>query len=188
MTPHSTETPRENSLGDLEVARSSAGILGWAQAVIENWEDSDRVRLREFFDGSSLDFDVERSVRGLRPDADDDSRENCNITTPQATPMSKPSALLFSKELEGRDKAIQRQDEYLAAGKEVIGVCDARQVNKVLDDSWREVVRDRREAARERKAASLHIFEQPDPAASHGVEDGDPGVAPDRGRVGFGCP
>ena len=106
------------------------------------------------------------------PPTADDARygEKDKIKTNEDPPEAKPSALLFEQELKGRERQIQWQESESASGKDVYGIYDAKKLGRALDNDWIEVVRDRREAAREQKAASSHILENQKPAVAHSVE------------------
>ena len=97
-----------------------------------------------------------------------DSEKN-NVKTYKDPPESKPrvspeeaatAVNAYQGELEERSRQLQRQEAGDKLGKKVIGICRAKEVGKVLGDGWTEVVRDRREAERERKVARLHLFER----------------------------
>ena len=72
----------------------------------------------------------------------------------------------YSGELEERAKVIRWQQDVVESGREPIGIHKARDIGRVLDESWTEVKRDRREAEAERRQAELHVFELGKQAAS----------------------
>jgi hypothetical protein len=55
---------------------------------------------------------------------------------------------------------IEQQVANDKAGKKNIGVYEAREINKVLEEQWKEVRNDRRQARREQLQAELHVLQR----------------------------
>ena len=77
-------------------------------------------------------------------------------------PESKPREMSevlkeCQAEIEEREKALRRQLNDGVEGKMSTECFPARAVTKVMQEEWKTVIRDRREAARERRLAELHV-------------------------------
>ena len=150
-----------------EVRNSSAGIHGWSEALIEDWNDfgpdvSGGVAEAEYV--SNL---LTRSGMDLPPATDENRPGEKNMTKKtEVPPKSKPLSA-FSNELEERTKALDRRSEAVRQGKKPIGIYWAKDMKKMLHDGWTEVKRDRREAEAERHRAGLHVFEVGKESAGH---------------------
>ena len=127
------------------IRESSAGVYGWASAVVEEWHDSS-IR------------DLMRSGMGLPPAADDDRHgEQSRIKNNQDPPESKPLLPSTQKGIEDRERWLQHQEREKEAGRKLIGVYDAKDVRSELREQWQTVCRDRKEAAIEKRRAELHV-------------------------------
>lgn len=154
----------EAAIGDKVIKATSAGVFGWSEAKIEQ-----------------LQSDPSGSTVRSPGSADDDRPGEMDITknnkdppevvggrvSPESSPQSKPHASAYAclSEIDERIRQVKQQLANDNMGKKNIGIYKASEIDQELDSQWREVVRDRREGARERKIAGLHVLVKDQSAA-----------------------
>ena len=169
-----------DDMDELRVRNSGAGVFGWAAATIDYWHDLhtlqllsdrgiDRSILGDPVDPVQHDLIVERSGMGMPPATDEDRHgEQFKTKKPKDPPESKPqlspeqattAVKAYGGELEAREKVLRWQNEMVRSGRELVGVHRAKDLGKVLEESWKEVKRERRDAEAERRRAELHVVD-----------------------------
>ena len=141
-----------NDVSDKDVRESSAGTYGWADAKIDLWEDND--------EEMKPAADLSRSTARSPVSADEKGEGVQDEHARGQTPISKPPIVSWTRDLEERERRLHQQEVDNNAGRATIGIYNASELHKVLGEQWQEVVRDRREATRENKVASLHVLEK----------------------------
>ena len=148
------------------VLNSSAGVHGWAEANIDDWQEvTGPLRSDEDWEKrhASTRPDSSGSSMDLPPATEDDRHgEQYKQTKTKDPPESKPHhaathVTAYSGEIEARGRELRRQQEKIDAGRKPIGIYKARDVRKVLDEGWTEIKRDHRDAEYERRKAGLHV-------------------------------
>ena len=109
--------------------------------------------------------DLMRNCMGLPPAADDDRHgENHKIKTndDQSAPCDAAANMVAASDaLDERERRPKWQQHEVGAGRTPVGIYAQKDLGRVVNEEWKEVRRDRREAERERgserRQAALQI-------------------------------
>ena len=141
------------SVSETDVVESSAGMLGWALAILESWSNQP-ADLALPSSSTPTSTDHSRSSTESLPAADDgkqavaaESVEESQRRPVEPKPQETAASVIESlQELEARRRQLERREEAERAGKQVVGVVRVQDYPEALRQEWQEVRRDRREA------------------------------------------